>query len=112
MMIESVQISFSDVPRSDALEALINKEAQKLERFFDGIIFCRVRVFQAYKRQAMPFGVHIEIGVPGDTIVVHDDPNPHTEQEHRDAQRAIRDAFRTAGRRLEEYAKLKRAPRV
>ena len=105
-MTESVQISFADgVPRSDALEALILKEAEKLERFFDRIVSCRVRVYQAYKRQGTPFGVHIDIGVPGETIVVDEEPVARTEQAHRDAQRAIRDAFRTAGRRLEDYAR-------
>jgi ribosome-associated translation inhibitor RaiA len=110
-MIESVQISFTDLPKSEALEALF-KETQKLERYFDRIVSCRVRVHQAYKRQAMPYGVHIEIGVPGDTVVVDEEPNERTEQAHRDPQRAIRDAFRTAARRLEEYARRLRAPRV
>jgi ribosome-associated translation inhibitor RaiA len=111
-MIESVQISFAGVPKSEALEALILRETEKLERFFERIVSCRVRVHQAYKRQAQPFGVHIEIGVPGDTLVVDDEPDARTEQAHRDPERAIRDAFRTAGRRLEEYARRLRAPRV
>jgi ribosome-associated translation inhibitor RaiA len=111
-MIESVQVSFAGVPKSEALETLITKEAEKLERFFDRIVSCRVRVHQPYKRQGMPYGVHIEIGVPGDTIVVDEEPTASTLQAHRDAQRAIRDAFHTAARRLEEYARRLRTPRV
>jgi ribosome-associated translation inhibitor RaiA len=111
-MIDSVQISFADVPKSPALEALILKEAEKLGRFFERIVSCRVRVYQAYKRQAKPYGVHIEVTVPGDTIVVDEEPDPQTEQAYRDPERAIRDAFRIATRRVEEYARRLRSPRV
>jgi ribosome-associated translation inhibitor RaiA len=108
-MIESVQISFADLPKSEALESLVLREAEKLEKFFDRIVTCRVRVYRAYKRQAQPYGVHIEVAVPGDTIVVDEGADPRTEQAHREPERAIRDAFRTPGRRVEEYARRLRA---
>lgn len=111
-MIESVQISFAGVPKSEALESLILREAEKLEKFFERIVSCRVRVYQPYKRQAQPYGVHIEIGVPGDTLIVDEEPDASTEQAHRDPGRAIRDAFRKAARRVEEYARRLRAQRV
>jgi ribosome-associated translation inhibitor RaiA len=111
-MIEPLQISIADLPKSEALEALIVKEAEKLERYFDRIVSCRVRVYQAYKRQGSPYVVHIEINVPGEVIVVDEQPGANTEQAHRDAPQAIRDAFRTAARRVEEYARRLRAPRV
>lgn len=111
-MIEQVQISFADIPKSSALEALIQKEIDRLEHYFERIVSVRVRVQQAYKRQGSPYDVRIEINVPGETLVVDEAPGPETEQSHRNAERAVRDAFRIAARRVQEYARRLQTPRV
>jgi ribosome-associated translation inhibitor RaiA len=111
-MIEQVQISVADIPNSSALEALIQKEVERLEHLFQRIVSIRVRIQQAYKRQGSPYSVRIEINVPHETLVVDDEPGPETEQSHRNAERAVRDAFRIAGRRVQEYARRLQAPRA
>jgi cold shock CspA family protein len=47
--------------------------------------------------------VRIEIGVPGDRIVVRRSPDEHAA--HLDPYVAVRDAFREARRQLEDYAR-------
>lgn len=111
-MIEQIQISYADVPKSDALEVLIRKEAEKLDHYFDRIVSARVRIQQAYKRESAPYSVHIELLVPGETLVIDDEPVPDTEQAHRNAERAVRDAFKKAARRVQEYARRLQTPRV
>ena len=39
-----IQITFRDVPQSDALETRIREKAEKLEAFYPGIVSCRVVV--------------------------------------------------------------------
>lgn len=95
-----LQITFRDMPPSDALEAHIRDKAEKLEQYFADIISCRVVVEQPAKhqQQGKPFNVHIDLGVPRSEIVVD-------RQENEDVYVAVRDAFDAAKRRLEDYAK-------
>lgn len=95
-----LQITFRDMPPSDALEAHIREKAQKLEQVFSDIISCRVVVEQTAKhqQQGKPFNIHIDLGVPGKEIVVD-------RQENEDAYVALRDAFDAAKRQLEDYAR-------
>jgi ribosomal subunit interface protein len=95
-----LQITFRDIPHSDALDAHIRDKAQKLEQIFADIISCRVVVEQPAKhhQQGKPFNVHIDIGVPGSEIVVD-------KQQNEDAYVALRDAFDAAKRQLEDYAR-------
>ena len=37
-----VQITFRDIPSSDAIEARIHEETEKLEKIYDNITSCRV----------------------------------------------------------------------
>jgi ribosomal subunit interface protein len=95
-----LQITFRDMPHSEALETHIRDKAQKLEQFFGDIVSCRVVVDQPAKHQnqGKPFNVHIDLGVPGSEIVVD-------KQAHEDVYVALRDAFDAAKRRLEDYAR-------
>ncbi len=121
------QITYRDVAASAALDRLIEAEAAKLEHFFDGIVSCRVLVEHTHRRhrRGSPYRVRIELGVPGEPLVVNhtDDVRPvppwsdepervrkaaEHEAEHKDPQLAIRDAFHTLTRRLQEYVKRRR----
>ncbi len=95
-----LQITFRDIPHSDALDTHIREKAQKLEQFFSGLISCRVVVEQSAKhhQQGKPFNVRIDLGVPGSEIVVD-------RQEDEDVYVALRDAFDAAKRQLEDYAR-------
>lgn len=95
-----LQITIRDMEHSDALEAHIRDKAQKLDEFFDHIMSCRVVVETPHKHhhQGKQFNVRIDIGVPGNEIVVNRD-------HHEDVYVALRDAFDAAKRQLEDYAR-------
>ena len=98
-----LQITIRDVDHSEALETRIRDKAQKLEEFFKHIMSCRVVVEAPHKHhhQGKQFNVRIDIGVPGNEIVVNRD-------HHEDVYVALRDAFDAAKRQLEDYARITR----
>ena len=95
-----LQITIRNIEHSEALEMRIRDKAKKLDEFFDHIMSCRVVVETPHKHhhQGKQFNVRIDIGVPGNEIVVNRD---HAE----DVYVALRDAFDAAKRQLEEYAR-------
>jgi ribosomal subunit interface protein len=95
-----IQITFRDVPRSDALEAHIRQKAEKLDEFHSRIISCRVSVEELgkHQHQGRQFRVSIDLRIPGREIVVNRD---HDE----DVYVALRDAFDSAKRQLEDAAR-------
>jgi ribosomal subunit interface protein len=99
------EITFHNLDHSLALEATIRKRVGKLERFFDGILACRVAVEARQKRhhKGNLYTVHVTISVPGDQIVVS--RNGPKNAAHADPYVALRDAFDAVDRRLEDYAR-------
>lgn len=95
-----LQITFRDIPASDAVDSHIREKAQKLEQFYSDLIGCRVVVEQSGKhhQQGNPFNVRIDLSVPGSEIVVD-------RQENQDVYVALRDAFDAARRQLEDYVR-------
>jgi hypothetical protein len=91
------------MPRSPALEARIRRAVSDLETFFDGIVGCRVSVAAPHRHHhhGRLYHVVVEISVPGMRIVVGRSPDEQTS--HIAAHVAVRDAFRAARRRLEDY---------
>jgi len=98
-----LQVTFRNVPPSEAIEAHISEKASKLERFFDRIMSCRVVVDSTQRRQHQGklYEVRIDITVPRKELAV-------TRAENEDVYVAVRDAFDAAGRRLEEHARRER----
>lgn len=96
-----LQITIRDVDHSEALETRIRDKVQKLEELFKHIMSCRVVVEAPHKHhhQGKLFNVRIDIGVPGNEIVVNRD-------HHEDVYVALRDAFDAAKRKLEDYARI------
>jgi cold shock CspA family protein/ribosome-associated translation inhibitor RaiA len=101
------QVTFRNMRTAPELEAAVRKEAGALERFFNRIISCRV-VIEGPRRQE-PGGlykVRIELGVPGESLVVDRNPAPHAGLREIEAARfAIHEAFRELRRRLQDYAR-------
>lgn len=95
-----LQITVRNIEHSDALETRIRDKTQKLEEFCKHIMSCRVVVEAPHKHhhQGKQFNVRIEIGVPGNEIVVNRD-------HHEDVYVALRDAFNAAKRQLEDYVR-------
>ncbi|MDZ4737902.1 MAG: HPF/RaiA family ribosome-associated protein [Rhodospirillaceae bacterium] len=104
-MEKPLEISFANVQHSPAIEAAIRERVDRLERFFDRIVSCRV-VFEALQkshRKGNQYQIKIFIVVPGREIVV-DRAGPK-DQAHEDWKVALRDSFEAATRQLEEYAR-------
>jgi len=104
-MLQPLQISFRDVPHSDALEAEIREKASKLEQFYDRITACRVMVEapHGHHHKGNLYHVRIDLTVPNAELVVNRSPkNNHA---HEDAYVAVRDAFDAAKRQLQDYTR-------
>jgi ribosomal subunit interface protein len=93
-----VQITFRDLPRSDAVETAIREKTNRLDRFADHIISCRVTVgmIEKHKHQGKLFNIRVDLKLPGWAIVANRD-------KAEDIYVAIRDAFDAAKRKLEEH---------
>lgn len=103
-----LQITFHNMPSSDAVEAKIRSRAMELEKFCDAIIGCRVAVEAPHHHHAAgnPFHVRVEVTVPGDKLVARREPDAH--HAYTDVYVAIRDAFDTIRRQLEDYERRRR----
>lgn len=103
-----VQIQFRDIEESDFIWNAILAHAEKLERYFDRIIGCQVVISAPHQRQNQGtiFHVELRLTLPGERVLVnHEREKNHA---HEDIYVAIRDAFDSAERRLEDYIRRKR----
>lgn len=101
-----LQIVFEHIGHSDALEAAVRKEAQRLERFHDRITSTRVVIVRPQHRhhKGDTYCVRIHVAVPGGKhIDVSRDPG--ATGRHEDAHVTIRDAFDAAGRQLQDQVR-------
>jgi ribosomal subunit interface protein len=95
-----LQISLHGIAPSNALHNAIREKAEKLDRYYDRIMSCRVvlELGARHRRRGKQFSVRIDLRVPGGEIAV-------THEHDEDLQVALRDAFDAARRRLEDYAR-------
>jgi len=121
-----LQITFRNMDSSEMVEEWIRSEAAKLETFYNRIMSCRVAVemLHRHQRRGNPFHIRIDLTLPGKELVVKREPSLgirarqmgetevtkhlRVETPHRDLRLAIGDAFKVAGRRLEDYARRQR----
>lgn len=121
-----VQVTFKNLPPSPALESLIRERAATLDTYCPDIMSCRVVVEMPHRHRhsGNPFQVRIDLTVPGDEIVVSQDPTLHgslqdlgvgelnktadIQAQHTAADLAVRDAFDAARRQLQDYVRQKR----
>ncbi len=102
-----LQITFHDVPHSDAVEEKIREAATGLEQFYDEIMSCRVVVEAPHRRQRKGklYHLRIDVSVPGNEIVVNREPGDRNA--HEDIYVMIRDAFEATERQLKEFTRKK-----
>jgi ribosomal subunit interface protein len=95
-----LQITMQGMERSDALDADIRERVAKLERFHPKMMSCRVAIEQTrrHHQQGRHFTVRVEARVPGKEVVA-------TRDHDEDIQVALRDAFDSARRQLEEASR-------
>jgi ribosomal subunit interface protein len=98
-----LQVAFEGMQHSDAIEARIREEAGKLEQFSPRIVSARVVVAKPQHRHHKGdiYHVRIHLAVPGvpDVAVSRE---PGGDGAHEDVYVAIRDAFKTARRQLQD----------
>lgn len=95
-----VHIQFHDMEASPALERSAREHVRKLELLAPDIMACRVGIDleQKHKHQGRPYGVCIDLTLPGQELVVN---RVHDE----DVYVALRDAFDDMKRQLEEFVR-------
>jgi len=120
-----IQITFRNIEHSERIEAKVRQEAANLEKFYSPIMSCRVMIEapEHRRRYGELHHVRIDLGVPGGELVVKSEPSLHgsiPEEErktakhlevdipHKHIEVAVRDAFRSARRQLQDYARRQR----
>ena len=125
-MKSELQVTFRNVEPSPEIEEWIRAEAAKLDTLYAQLMGCRVMVELPHRhhKKGIPFHVRIDLTVPQGEIVVKHAPSlssrarqlgeneirKHGEVNipHKDLRQAINDAFKAAGRRLQDYARRQR----
>lgn len=98
-----VHIRFQGMEPSDALEASTREHADKLDTFASDIMTCHVDIDleQKHKHQGRPYGVRIDLTLPGHELVVN-------RVQNEDVYVALRDAFDNMKRQLEDVVRKRR----
>jgi cold shock CspA family protein len=104
-----IQISFHNLDRIEAVENRILEEAAQLDEFCDRIMSCRVVIDVPHRHHLVGnvYQVRIDIKVPGEEIAIVQEPAQH-DPFYENVNVAIRDAFNSAARRLEEHVRRQR----
>lgn len=121
-----LQITFRRTKPTPEVEDWIREEAEKLNTFYTRVLACRVAVEvpHRHRRKGDSYHVRIDVKVPGGEVVVNREPSRATEMRHlgegaaskqleldaaqKSLRAAIKSAFRTAERRLQDYARYQR----
>jgi cold shock CspA family protein len=98
-----LDISARDVVVNGETEELIRDKASKLDRIYDQIIGCRVKIDKPHRsqRSGMTYNVSVDITVPGGELIVK-------RESDQDLRAAVVSSFETAQRRLKNYAERQR----
>jgi len=97
-----LNVSYRDVDKTDALDALIRNKVMKLERVCDHLISCHVAVERPQKRLSSGSGFRVRIDMrvpPGHEVVVSREPGKGLINEPID--KVVRLTFRSAARHLQ-----------
>jgi ribosomal subunit interface protein len=108
LMQTPLQITFRHMEPSAAVEARVREHVERLERFNERIISCRVVVETppAHRNKGAPFQIKVDLAIPGRDISVH---GARAERaDHMDVYVALRDAFDSARRILQDHAREQR----
>lgn len=127
-----LKITFRNMPPTPAIEETIREKAAKLESYYDRILGCRVVVEAPHRHhhKGKAYLVRIDLTVPGGELVINRGPSrlnaaklrdpeladkdlaeshqPSKHAAHEDLYVAIRDAFNSAARKLQDYARKRR----
>jgi cold shock CspA family protein/ribosome-associated translation inhibitor RaiA len=101
-----LEVAFHNIDSSDWAETEIRHRVADLEKIYDRLTSCRVRVDQRATNNSgsIPPVVHIELGIPGrkDVVVSHEPDHLMRKFQRPDLHNAIHEAFRIAERCLHD----------
>jgi ribosomal subunit interface protein len=98
-----VQITARDIDLTETIKAEILEKATKLDKFYDQIMRCRVVVEspRRHLHEGKMYSIHVIMTVPGGELITKREVN-------KDLYVAIRDSFRAARRKIEDFAREQR----
>jgi len=102
-MEKPAQVTFHNLPHSDAMESDVRTRLDRLDEIYDRLISARVVIDSPHrgKEKGKTYAVRIELGIPGNDIVVNREPIG-------DLQGAMSDAFDTAKKLLRDQNQRRR----
>lgn len=102
-----LQISYTHVARSEAINNIIKEKAQKLDRLCPEIISCRVTITMPHKshKRRNFFSVRIDISLPGKEVVVGKEA--HNDFHNSNFYHVLKEAFDAAYRQVEDYSRIR-----
>lgn len=103
------EITYRDVEKTDAIDALVNEKIAKLEKVCNYISSCHIAIEKIHDRpkSGSPYRTRIDITVPpGHEIIAESNPGETTQ--YVDIDTVIRDAFSMATRQLKKLASQQR----
>ena len=99
-----LKIAFHNLEKSEWAENAIREHVARLEKIYERLTACRVRVERraSSPTQSIPPVVRIELSIPGhkDIVVAHEPEHLQRKFQAPDLNNAIHEAFRIAERRL------------
>jgi ribosome-associated translation inhibitor RaiA/cold shock CspA family protein len=99
-----LEIAFHNLDSSPRAEQEIRARVANLEKLYDRLVSCRVRIDKRAKdlTGAIPPVVRIELGIAGrnELVVSHEPDHLLRKYQHPDLHKAINEAFRKAERQL------------
>jgi len=104
-----LEISFRDVPKTEAIENLIRDKVKKLEKICDHITGCRVAVERPhnYVKTGSQFRIRLNITVPpGHEVVISKEPGNNDMNDS--LTTVIRNAFSAARKQLQKLTAIQR----
>ncbi len=106
-MVLPLQVTFRKMDPSPFVRGRIKERADKLERFHDRIVGCRVVVEAPHRHhhKGKLYAVSVEVKVPGSTITSHRSPGER--HSHEDVYVAVRDAFDAVERQIQDLLRRK-----
>jgi ribosome-associated translation inhibitor RaiA len=101
-----LELAFHNIESSEWAEREIRARVDELEKIYDRLNSCRVRVDQRADNSngTIPPVVHIELGIPGgkELVVSHEPEHLQRKFQRPDLHNAIHEAFRIAERQLRD----------
>lgn len=97
-----LEVGFHKVETTPELEQTIEERADRLSRYYRGIISCRVVVEAPHRspnEDALGYRVRVEVTIPGGDLVASRDSSSGRYEEH-DPYFAVRDAFNAIEKQL------------